>query len=300
MNFNDIKLYPISEKISKVTVDDFATFSSEQLYDKFPNILGGTDLKELVSHICLAINNNKPIVIMIGGHVIKCGLAPVICYDLPLKHVAMNGAASIHDFEIALFEETSESVEDNLPEGKFGMWQELLDAYAASIQLYDVDEGLGECLSKYILSNEKCHYDSGSKYNSVLGEQRCDITVHAAYGTDIVHQFAGLNTLRYMRALKADFVKFVDIVERAFDGGIVLNFGCATLLPEVFLKAMNLCVNQGYEVNGMVCANFDMIQQYRAIKNVVERPRLLGATTYNFICQNEIMIPLLAYLVRER
>jgi hypothetical protein len=64
---------------------------------------------------------------MMGAHVIKCGLAPVII-DLIEKDivtcVALNGAGVIHDFEIAICGRTSEDVGSGLRDGSFGMARE--------------------------------------------------------------------------------------------------------------------------------------------------------------------------------
>lgn len=297
--------YPISERKSKIKIDDFGCeagdgHSLQGFINCLPNILAAKNFRELVKAIAKAHQDQKPVIVMMGAHVIKCGLSPVIISLMKkgiITAVAMNGAAAIHDFEIAMVGETSESVEENLPFGKFGMWEEtgLMFNKAIVPDVLDrVPQGMGYCLGKYIT----IYHASTFPYRkmSLLGNTYWDdipVTVHVAIGADIVHQHPSAVGAYIGQSSFRDFEIFVTEICKLENGGVVLNFGSAVIMPEIFLKALNLAVNTGHKPKDFVCANFDMIQQYRAIQNVVQRPKLLGATTYSFIGHHEIMIPLL-------
>ena len=122
--------------------------------DSLPNILVGRDFRKLIEHIVSAYNKGKPVVAMMGGHVIKCGLSPVIISLMEkgiINAIALNGAGSIHDFEIALIGETSEDVAENIQNGTFGMSEEtgrlMNEAIKDAAQKgYGMGEGLGRKL----------------------------------------------------------------------------------------------------------------------------------------------------------
>lgn len=268
-----------------------------------PDILAGNDFRAIIEAIRYAKMHDKPVIAMIGGHVIKCGLSPIII-DLVQKgyitSIAMNGAAAIHDFEIAMLGATSEDVEENLKDGKFGMWDEVGQRMNDAIKSDVLDfhqKGMGDLLSIYMQWNSQ-DYDSFRQYsllgNSELYWARTPITVHVAIGTDIIHQHPAANGALIGAASLKDFLLLSEQLQSIGQGGVVLNFGSAVILPEVFLKALNLAKNKGHDINGFTTANFDMIPQYRAIKNIVERPSVFDAKGYNFIGHHEIMIPLLA------
>ena len=84
------------------------------------------------------------------------------------------------------------------------------------------------------------------------------------------------------------------------DGGVVLNIGSSVILPEVFLKAINVARNLGSKVKNFTACNLDMINHYRPFQNVVKRPIASGGKGYTIIGQHEITIPLLAQAVIEK
>ena len=95
-----------------------------------------------------------------------------------------------------------------------------------------------------------------------------------------------------------DFKLFAGVVS-TLEGGIYLNIGSAVLLPEVFLKALTLVRNLGYKVKNFTTVNMDFIQHYRSLTNVVRRPTKEGGKGYTLTGHHEIMVPLLAAIVKE-
>ena len=126
------------------------------------------------------------------------------------------------------------------------------------------------------------------------------VTVHAAIGTDIVHQQATMDGAATGELSFRDFKVFVNSVKDLINSGVVLNFGSAVIMPEVFLKALTVARNLGYKAKGFSTANFDMIRQYRSQMNVVERPTQKYGRGYNFTGHHELMFPLLAAMIKSQ
>ena len=300
-----VKTYPLSERKNKVRVSDFASpavpgSSVQRLLEGLPKILAGADFCSLVSHIGAAYARGKPVIAMMGGHVIKCGLSPVIISMMEqgiLTGIAMNGAASIHDFEIALIGETSEDVGTNIVTGKFGMWEEtgkLMNEAAKAGR----SEGMGLALGRKLMELEAPHLDV-----SILAAAfrlNAPATVHVAIGTDIIHQHPDADGAAIGEASFTDFRIFVSEVSKLGHGGVLLNFGSAVVMPEVFLKALSIARNLGHEVVDFTTANFDMIQHYRPRENILKRPTSVGGSGYAITGHHEIMIPLLAHAVMDQ
>ncbi|MFM1874199.1 MAG: hypothetical protein RL398_3621, partial [Planctomycetota bacterium] len=229
--------------------------------------------------------------VSLGAHVLKVGLSPLLI-DLMrrglITHVATNGASAIHDWETAYQGATSEDVAQNLPDGSFGFWRETLDALnGAAARADQRGEGFGEAIGKTILEGNLPH-----RHLSVFSEAaRLGIpaTVHVAFGCDITHMDPALDGRALGGATQRDFWKFADTVGR-LDHGVWLNVGSAVIMPEVFLKAVSIARNRGQLGADFLTCNFDMIQQYRAVTNVVQRPPKEGRSV---IAMHEIALPLL-------
>lgn len=306
VDLSSVKTYPLQERINKVSVDNFASLPDEQsdlsgLLSSLPKILKGQDFIELIDTIVTAYQRKKPVIVMMGGHVIKCGLSPhliALAEQGVVTGFAFNGASSIHDFEIALIGETSEDVSAYLQTGQFGMWEETGKLMNEAIQNASVTGiGMGEALGKQLIA-------LGAPYNkySLLAagiHQNIPITVHVAIGTDIIHQHPSANGAAIGEASFTDFRLLTEMVSQLEDGGVVLNFGSAVILPEVFLKALTIARNLGHEVSHFTTADFDMIQQYRPLENVVKRPTERGGKGYSFTGHHELMIPLLAQGIKS-
>jgi hypothetical protein len=309
IDLSGVKTISIKDRKSKVTPNDFAIpldakkASFKDFADSLPRILIGNELRDVVNDIVRARAKKKPVILMMGAHVIKVGLSPLIVDLLKrgvITHVAMNSAASIHDVETAMWGHTSEDVALNLMDGTFGMSKETGDFINIALVkgMKETTAGYGETLAKNILA-KKGRNQSVSILAScyILG---IPVTVHAAIGTDIVHQQATMDGAATGELSFRDFKVFVNSVKDLINGGVVLNFGSAVIMPEVFLKALTVARNLGYKAKGFSTANFDMIRQYRPQMNVVERPTQKHGRGYNFTGHHELMFPLLAAMIKSQ
>ena len=308
---DNAKMYSVSERESQFHAESFVMLPPDYVaiakqisafITTFPCIQAGNDFNKLVDAIVIAHQEGKPVIIFIGGHVIKLGLAPIFIEMMKrdvISHVAMNGAAAIHDIEIAMMGHTSEWVKDLLPDGKWGMWKETGEViHDAIAKAYQVDEGLG-----YGLANEIVHYWHNYSSYSILANHMP--TVHVSIGCDVIHQHPQVNFKHIGATSGRDFHKLVEAVKGLNDGGVFINFGSSAMGPEVFSKALNLARNTGNEVKNFTTANFDIIELpdrlSRAKKNVISRPHIGSeGKGYNFVGSHEIMIPLLWYSVLGR
>jgi len=302
----NVTTYPLQNRINKVSVQDFATLPESEIdltpfLASLPNILKAPDFLALVDSIVAAYRREKPVIVMMGGHVIKCGLSPLLIALAKrgvITSFAFNGASSIHDFEIALIGETSEDVAAYLQTGKFGMWEETGRWMNAAIQhAADTGIGMGEALGRQ-LTEINAPYNAYSILAAGL-QHGVPITVHVAIGTDIIHQHPSANGAAIGETSFTDFRLLTELVT-ALEGGVVLNFGSAVILPEVFLKALTIARNLGATVSHFTTANFDMNQQYRPMENVVKRPTEMGGKGYTFTGHHELMIPLLVQAILSR
>lgn len=301
-----LKTYPISKRKSKVRHQDFAKppskgISFSNFYNSLPNILSGSSFKQLVNAIVSAYKKKKPVIVMLGSHVIKCGLNPVVIELIKkeiITAVAMNGSGAIHDFEIALIGKTSEDVDSALEDGSFGMAKETaLYLNGAIAEAVEKDIGAGQAIGQ-VIEEEKLTFRSMSLlYNCV--KQGIPASVHIAIGTDIIHQHPSCDGANLGEASLKDFHNFVKVVSELGNGGVVLNIGSSVILPEVFLKAINIARNLGHKVKDFTACNFDMISHYRPYHNVVERPVKSGGSGYTIIGQHELTLPLLAQAIIE-
>jgi len=303
IRLNDVKTYPFSERKSKVKVTDFATVFDpgaefQGFVDSLPHILVGEDFRTLVAKIVEAAKKGKPVVVMMGAHVVKCGLSPVLIDLMKRKiisHIALNGGGSIHDFEIANWGQTSEDVAQGLQNGTFGMAEETGRLINQAIRQGEQEGlGYGEALGRSL---------QGAPYTkkSILAvgyRMHIPVTVHVALGTDIVHQHPSASGSAIGETSYRDFRIFAHKISQIGQGGVVLNLGSAVILPEVFLKALTVVRNLGYRVEQFTTANFDMIQHYRQRVNVLQRPTQSGGQAFGFTGHHEIMIPLLAAAVK--
>src|ERR1700726_3080278 len=276
-----VHTYPLASRKSKVSIRDFAkppaaNASLTKFLDSLPNFLAAEDLRQLLGAIQSARKQRKAILWGIGGHVIKVGLGPVLI-DLMrrgfISGITMNGAALVHDFEIALVGNTSEDVESGLAAGAFGMAAETGE-YLNQIAKIAMRArlGYGEAAGQFL---DNAVIDVPYSNSSVLAaayQLRIPVTVHLAIGTDIPHMHRTADGAALGSASHLDFRLFCSLVQQMHPGGIYLNWGSAVLLPEVFLKAVSVVRNLGVPLRPITTANFDFIQHYRPMQNVVKRP----------------------------
>jgi hypothetical protein len=305
-----VKTYPLASRKSKVSVRGFAKPSAAKtsltkFLDSLPNILAAEDLRNVLGAIHTARKQRKPVLWGIGGHVIKVGLGPVLI-DLMergfVSGIMMNGAALIHDFEIALAGNTSEDVEAGLGDGEFGMAAETGEYINEIAKLaHRIRIGYGEAAGQYLSSGI---IDVKYANSSVLVgayKHRIPVTIHLAIGTDIPHMHPAANGAALGDATHHDFRLFCALVQQMHPGGVYLNWGSAVLLPEIFLKAVSVVRNLGVALRPITTANFDFIQHYRPMQNVVKRPTASprgssGPESHGYAItgHHELLLPLVA------
>jgi hypothetical protein len=269
--------------------------SFARFWNAIPPILAGKSIKNLVELIVKAREKDKPVVVTFGAHVIKCGLSPLLI-DLAKRSIvtafASNGASTIHDFELAYAGQTSEDVAVRLEDGSFGMTRETGEFLNRAAKIArDSGQGLGYTVGQEI-EKAKLPNRAVSIYASAY-RLNVPITTHVAIGTDIIYQHPTCDGGAWGQSSYTDFLKFAETVSLLGNGGVLLNFGSAVILPEVFLKALTICRNLGHKVFNFTTANFDMIRQYRPQQNIVCRPTRTSGQGFDFTGHHEIMLPLL-------
>jgi hypothetical protein len=291
-----LRIRPLAERKNLVRKEDFAKVLPPvdgflRWFEALPDIYGSKALKLVVDRVVTARQQGREVGVSLGAHVLKVGLSPLLI-DLMRRglvtHVATNGASAIHDWETAYQGATSEDVAQNLPDGSFGFWRETMTGLnGATKRAGERNEGLGEAIGRQILDDELPY-----RHLSVFAEAarlRIPATIHVAFGCDITHMDPELDGAALGAATQRDFWTFADTVGR-LEHGVWLNIGSAVIMPEVFLKAVSIARNRGQLGQDFLTANFDMLQQYRAFTNVVQRPPKEGKS---ILAMHEIVLPLL-------
>jgi hypothetical protein len=272
-----------------------------ELLEMLPDQLAAAGLRRLIDSIGRARAAGRPVIAMLGGHVIKTGCAPpliALCRQGVVTGVAMNGSAAIHDFELALWGKTSETVEESLGIGEFGMVEETSRLInEATREGQQAGRGLGESLALKLRELDAPHGDISIICSAF--ELEVPITVHVALGTDIVHQHPTASGAAIGDTSLRDFRRLAGGL-RGISGGVVLNLGSAVVMPEVFLKALSVVRNLGEPLDELTTANFDFQRHYRPTQNVLRRPTSGIGEGIEIVGHHEIMIPLLAALLLAR
>ena len=306
LDLSAVKTYSAVDRASKVTADlegkpPRSGMSFREFLDSLPAVLRANDLKAVARAVVNAKRAGKPVIVMLGGHVIKTGCSPILA-DLAAKgyisHFASNGSAAVHDTELAMCGHTSEDVAAHLDDGSFGMAadtaQLINDAARQSVLK---KAGFGETVGAMLIDARAPHLDRALLARA--NQLEIPYTLHIALGTDIVHQHPSASGADIGEASMRDFRILANSVSQLGDGGVVLNLGSAVVMPEVFLKTIAVARNLGHSVTDFTTANFDMIQHYRPAVNVVQRPTQKGGAGYALTGHHEIMIPLLAAAIYE-
>lgn len=299
--------FSVGDMSRKVEVSNAATpwkagGSVTSLIQSLPDILAGKDLKTAIQAINSAAKQHKPVILMMGAHVIKCGLSPVIS-NLILRKVitglALNGAGAIHDTEIVLFSRTSEDVVSGLKEGSFGMGSETAAMVnGAVVEGQAEKKGFGEALGGKLIDSAAPSASSSLLVAAKLAG--IPATVHAAMGTDIVHMHPDADGAAIGDCSMRDFRIFAASIEDlARRGGVLINAGSAVILPEVALKSFAMAANVGCSFEDVFAINLDFIRQYRSETQIVHRIRALGGRAVSLVGHHEIMLPIIAAAVIE-
>ena len=302
LSLEEVSTYPLASRQSKVALEDFAKSVDEKsslsdFLSSLPNILAVQNLRELAARIRRARELGKPIIWGIGGHVTKTGLAPVII-DLMKRGfvtaIAANGSVLVHDAEIAMVGSTSEDVDATLGEGIFGGADETGKLLNGAARAGASDGlGIGEAMGRALLALNPKH----SAYSLLCAAYSAKVpfTAHVTIGGDIAHFHPNADGAALGATSHTDFRLLAELVRRMNGGGVYLNVGSAVTLPEVFLKCVTLVRNLGHPLADITTANFDFIQSYRPLTNVVRRPTANGAGRgYSITGHHELTIPLLA------
>ena len=307
-DFARLKTVPIARRSNKVDPSLLAhppgpDKSFTAFWNALPAILAAQDLRYVVDAI-VAATGRRAVVAMLGGHVIKVGLGPLLIELMRRKavtHIAMNGSAAIHDFELAAFGGTSEDVAAGLGDGTFGMAEETgRDMNAALARGAASNQGAGEALAEQLRTRKELP----GRDVSVLvacAQLGVPVTVHAAVGAEIIHQHPTADGAAIGATSHRDFKRLAGALPALDDGGVVLNLGSAVVMPEVFLKALTIARNlHGGKPTNFTACDCDMQRHYRPRVNVVERPTLAGGRGIQLTGHHEILFPLISWAVLAR
>ncbi|MFL5580210.1 MAG: hypothetical protein ACJ8AO_07545 [Gemmatimonadaceae bacterium] len=271
-----------------------------------PDVLVARDFRLVARAVADAHRRGRAVVVMLGGHVVKTGLAAVLI-DLARRgvvtHLAMNGSAAIHDYEMARFGATSEDVAAGLRDGTFGMAEEtgrgLNEAFTEGMRRgWGMGEAVGRALERLEADGALAH----PELSLLLAARRLGTgaTVHAALGAEIIHQHPAADGAAIGDTSHRDFRRLAAALPALHDGGVALNVGSAVIMPEVFLKALTIARNLGEgRPTDFVTCDLDMQRHYRPRMNVVQRPTLAGGRGFEITGHHELMVPLLAWAVVE-
>lgn len=307
IDFSAVQTTDLDARHSKVRAADFAkplkagASMAEFLYC-LPNILAGAELKEAATLIAGAVKLDKPVILAMGGHVIKVGLGPLII-DLMergiISGLAANGSVMVHDSETALVGATSEDVGATLGSGEFGVTGctgEIINR-AARLAAQDGTD-LGHQLGTELQSLNPPYLSMSVL--AAAARLMMPMTIHAAIGTDVYNIHPDADGASLGAATMRDFKLFCWMVSN-LEGGVFINLGSAVIMPEVFLKALTVTRNLGHKVDRITTINMDFIRHYRPMVNVVNRPtQNEGGRGFYFVGHHELMFPLLMSLVLEK
>jgi hypothetical protein len=303
LDLRRVRTYPLAGRHSKVAAAALAhpatpSMSIGRFLRTLPDILGARDLRAVAAAIAERHRQGRLVVLGMGAHPIKVGLSPLII-DLMqrgvISAVAMNGACIIHDFELAYHGATSEDVAASLTTGAFGMAEETGRFLNAAIARGG-DVGVGAAVGDAILAARLRHRNLSILAAGVrLG---VPVSVHVAVGTDIIHMHPSADGAAIGAASLADFRRLAGVVQRLHHG-VFINLGSAVVIPEVFLKALNLARNVGNRVGELLTLDMDFMRHYRPAVNVVQRPTQGDGKGYQLTGHHEIMFPLLCAAVLD-
>lgn len=305
LSLKKVKTYSLRSRKSKVEIglaakpfnkgDSFKSF-----LDSLPSYLAAKDIKTVAEAIVRARRDGRPVVLGMGAHPIKVGLSPVII-DLMkrgiITAVATNGACIIHDFELSFAGMTSEDVASELCSGRFGMAKETARMINRAIKMgVSKGYGIGRAVGEHICKGRN-RYREMSIFSTGY-ELGIPMTVHVTLGADIIHMHPEADGKSIGEGSLRDFRLFASVVAD-LDGGVYINLGSAVVMPEVFLKALNVARNLGHRVEDITTVNMDFIQHYRPMQNVLLRPTMNKGRCYAITGHHEIMLPLLAASIIE-
>jgi deoxyhypusine synthase len=305
LSLKSVKSYSLKNRKSKVTINSFADAPDkgdtlQAFLDKLPDVLAAKDFRSVVKAIISARQKQRPVILGMGAHTIKLGLSPVII-ELMKKDVitalATNGACAVHDFEVSLVGHTSEDVAKELCSGSFGMAKDTGRGVNLAINKgVKKGYGIGKSMGEYIHKGKFRFKENSIFSNAYILD--IPITVHVAIGTDTIHMHPEADGSAIGKGSMNDFRLLASVIADLKEG-VYINLGSSVILPEIFLKALNIAINLGNKVENITTVNMDFIQHYRPKENVLKRPTMKSGKHYALTGHHEIMFPLLAAAVIE-
>lgn len=303
LEWSALQYEPLATRPSKVDLKQMGRLTAPggsfaEFLNSLPNQLGGKNFRALVDAVAGAGRRGHRVLAAAGGHVIKTGCGPYLADWMRrgvIQGLALNGAASIHDLELAVAGHTSEDVGPRLHAGTFGFARETSELFAQACRNgRAAGTGLGRCLAE--IAAERAGPGRDVSVLVAAHETGVPITVHVAVGTDITHMTPELAGADLGAATMNDFRHLCRLVA-GLENGVWLNLGSAVILPEVFLKAVAIARNLGHSLDGMTTANLDFQQQYRGLVNVLQRP---GSQGIGLTGHHELLIPMLHLALAEK
>ena len=304
IDFTKIKTNSVKNRVNLVTLENMAN----PVRDRAPD-WDCPEFDELAKRIKIARDNGCPVILLMGAHVIKSGLSRYLIALMRegfITHISSNGAGSIHDFELCYLGGTSEDVPTAIEDGSFGMWEETGRwMNEAIIQGAKDGAGYGTALARYIDAHPERfpHQEDCVLYQAYrLG---VPATYHIGLGCDIIHQHPIVDFTAIGQTSGQDFKIMCESVA-GLEGGVFLNFGSGVIGPEVFLKALSIARNLGYQTSNITTANFDLRDlgdyrakigsdnpdyYYRPRKNIVNRPTSKGGIGWHFTVDHKVSVP---------
>lgn len=277
------------------------------------------DLPKLALAMAEARLQDRPVILMMGAHVIKQGMSRYLV-DLMARgivtHLATNGAGVIHDFELARIGGTSEDVANYIRAGDFGMWRQTGDLNDIVRQAQARGEGIGEAVGRAI---EEARYPNRELSICAAGWRLgVPVTSHVNIGADIIHAHPNCDGAAWGAASYTDFLIFTQAVT-GLEGGVFLNIGSAVTGPEVYLKSLSMARNAARQRDAKICrfttAVFDLVElpenfrdghppkshpqyYYRPWKTILIRTVADGGQSYYFQGDHRDTIPALHAAVK--
>lgn len=296
---------PLSERRHDVSVDDVLKLTDETPPYRDPQF------PALVDRVAEARRGGRPVIVMMGAHVIKQGCGRFVCDLLRrgvVTHLAMNGACAIHDFELAKAGGTSEDVSRYIAEGRFGLWRDTAEINDIVREGAARGLGFGEAVGEFVASSDFPHRDVS--VFAAAYEANVPATVHVGIGYDIIHEHPNCDGAAAGEASYTDFLIFANAVER-LEGGVLLNLGTAVMGPEVYLKALSMARNvarqEGRSIRRFTTAVFDLIPiqgdyrrqakksepgyYYRPWKTILVRTVADGGESFYFQGDHRVTVP---------
>lgn len=304
-----VRPIPFSERRNKVSVAQFGEVlehppALEPLIGALPDVLAAADFRAIVDRWAGAVRSGRAVVLLCGGHVVKTGVSPFLIDAMDrgwIDYFAFNGATAIHDFEIACFGETSEDVAENLADGTFGLADETARWMAEAAGRGTAEGlGLGEALGRWLVERDPPPPHLRQSLLARAYEREVPVTVHVAVGAEVTHQHPAFDGAVAGSASHRDFRILAAGLRRLHDGGFVANVGSAVVLPEVFVKALNVARHLWPPLEGFAAADFDMLRHYRPEVNVIGRPVGPEGEGFRLTGHHELTVPLLYYALRAR